>query len=129
MRTPFTLEGIGRAHNGVTHDTVRKYLADLRDIGVRSYTTHVSDGHSEYFDARGASLSSEPVHEPYAVADAADRDAVRQAIEAHSRGETNYFAFSKQLAAAGASTWVMDPIAMTCTFYSKAGELLLADDV
>src|SRR2546429_3485243 len=129
MRTPFTLEDIGRAHNGVTRDAVRKYLADLRDIGVRSYATHVSDGHSLYFDSRGASLSSQPVHEPYAVSDAADRDAVRQALEAHRRGETDYFAFSKQLAAAGASMWVMDPGTMTCTFYSKAGEPLLVDDV
>jgi 2,3-bisphosphoglycerate-independent phosphoglycerate mutase len=129
MRTPFTLEDIARAHNGVTRGTVRKYLADLRDIGVRSYTTHVSDGHSVYFDSGGASLSSDPVHEPYAVSDTADRDAVQQALEAHSRGETDYFAFSKQLAVAGTSTWVMDTVTMTCTFYSKAGEPLLANDV
>lgn len=50
MGTPFSLEDIDRAHQGVTQETVRKYLTDLYALGVVSYTTHISDGHSEYFD-------------------------------------------------------------------------------
>ena len=129
METPFTLEDIDRAHEGATQETVGKYLTDLRDLGVVSYVTYVSDGHSEYFDGKGAGLVSAVVHEAYEVSDTADRDAALRALEAHGAGKTDYFAFSRQLAAAGVCTWVMDPIRMTCTYYSKSGEKLHADDI
>lgn len=129
VETPFTLEDIDRAHAGATQDSVRKYLKDLHDLGVVSCTTHVADGHSDYFDIKGAKLSSAAVHEPYEISDEANRDAARQALEAHSLRETDYFTFSRQLAAAGVCTWVMDPVKMTCTFCSKLGEQLLVDPV
>ena len=129
METPFTLEDIDRAHEGATQDSVRQYLKDLRDLGVVSYTTHVSDGHSDYFDIKGEKLSSAAVHEPYEISDEANRDATRQALEAHSLRETDYFTFSRQLASAGVCTWIMDPVKMTCTFCSKLGEQLLVDSV
>ncbi|MGY4395754.1 uncharacterized protein YbcV (DUF1398 family) [Sphingomonas sp. UYAg733] len=129
MQTPFTLEDIDRTHAGVTRMTVRKYLTDLHDLGVVSYTTYISDGHSNYFDSEGNSLSSAPVHETYEISDQADRTAARQALDAHGRGETNYLAFTRQLAAAGVCIWVMDPVEMTCTLHSKSGERLLVDDV
>jgi uncharacterized protein YbcV (DUF1398 family) len=129
MATPFTLEDIDRAHKGVTNETVRKYLKSLHDLGIVSYTTHISDGHSDYFDSKGNKLSSVAVHERYEISDEASRESARRAIEAHGLRETDYFAFSRQLAAAGVCAWVMDPVEMTCTFYSKSGEKLLVDDV
>jgi hypothetical protein len=65
VETRFTLEDIDRAHEGVTQDSVRKYLKNLHDLGVISYTTHVSDGHSDYFDIKGNKLSSAAVHDLY----------------------------------------------------------------
>jgi len=129
VKTPFTLEDIERDHEGATQDSVQKYLKDLHDLGVISYTTHVSDGHSEYFDIKGNKLSSAAVHESYEIADEANRNAVRQAFVAHSLRETDYFTFSRQLAAAGVYTWVMDPVKMPCTFCSKLGEQLLVDPI
>ncbi|WP_420715074.1 DUF1398 family protein [Corallococcus sp. bb12-1] len=124
MQIAFTLEDIDRAHEGVTQETVRKYLADLHGLGVFTYTTYISDGHSEYFDIRGNKLSSAPVHEAYAVSDGADREAMRRALDAHGRREMDYFTFVRQLAAAGVCTWVMNPVGMTCSYHSKSGELL-----
>lgn len=127
MTTAFTLEDIAGAHAGVSRATVRDYLARLLALGVARYVTHVADGRSDYFDADGGLLSSGPVHDPYAVADTVDRRGVDRAVEAHGRGETDYFVFSRQLAAAGVETWVMDPLAMTCAYRSKVGEVLRAD--
>ena len=125
----FTLEDIDLAHRGVTSATVRQYLATLHDLGIVSYTTHISDGHSEYFAGNGDSLCSAAVHERYDVSDQADRDAARQAIEAHQLKQTDYFTFSRQLAAAGVGFWIMDTVRMTCTFCSKADDRLIEDDV
>ena len=127
--TSFSLEDIDRAHQGVTQETVRQYLAELRQLGVVSHTTFISDGHSEYVDAEGSSLSSNPVHEPYEVSFEADVDAFQQALQAHTRKETDYFTFARQLGAAGVATWVMDSVAMSCTFYSQSGKPLLTEEV
>ena len=129
MPPPFSLEDIDRAHQGVTSKTVGTYLRALHELGIVTYTTHLSDGHSDYFDDDGDCLSSAPVHEQYAIADRADPEAARRAIGAHARRETDYFTFSRQLASAGVGSWIMDPVAMTCTFCSKIGEPLLVDAV
>ena len=129
METPFTLDDMDRAHEGTNQNSVRKYLADLYNLGVISYITYVSDGHSEYFDIKGNKLSSAAVHESYEISNEANPDAARRAVEAHGLRQTDYFTFSKQLAAAGVCTWVMDPVKLTCTFCSKLGEPLLADPV
>jgi uncharacterized protein YbcV (DUF1398 family) len=128
MATRFTQKDLDRAHKGTSRANVREYLATLFDLGVVSYTSYVSDGHSDYFDEDGNWISSPAVHEPYEVADEADRDAAQRAIDAHLRRETDYFTFSKQLAAAGVCTWVMDTIAMTCAFCSTSGQRLIVDD-
>jgi uncharacterized protein YbcV (DUF1398 family) len=128
MAVAFTLEDIELAHREVTSATVRQYLTMLYELGVVSYTTYVSDGHSDYFDDNGDKLCSAAVHERYDVSDRADCDAARRAIEAHQSQGTDYFTFSRQLAAAGVASWVMDPIRMTCTFCSKAGERLIEGD-
>lgn len=129
MKTPFTLEQISRAHEGVSQDTVRAYLARLLALGVVSYTTHISDGHSDYVDGSGNMLSSAAVHDAFEVSGNANREDARLALDAHSRRETGYLTFSRQLADAGVATWVMDPVNMTCTFYSKSGEPLIVEDV
>ena len=127
MPTPFTLEDIDRAHQCVDQNTVSDYLKDLRKIGVVAYATFISDGHSEYFDCEGNALSSEPIYERRDVSDRADADAARKALDAHSSGDTDYFAFTRQLADAGVCTWVMDPVRMTCAFCSKSGEPLFVE--
>jgi uncharacterized protein YbcV (DUF1398 family) len=69
------------------------------------------------------------VHDPYAVSDIADPKAARAAIEAHGRGDTDYFAFSRALADAGVASWVMDPVRMTLTYRSAEGTPMLADNL
>ncbi|QPC91964.1 DUF1398 domain-containing protein [Mesorhizobium sp. INR15] len=97
----FTLEDIDRAHKGVSQATVGDYLKALHGLGVAFYRTHISDGHSDYVDSEGNSLSSAPIHELYEVADHASVEAARLALDAHARGKTDYYAFSRQLADAG----------------------------
>ena len=129
MPTRFSLDDIDLAHRGVTSRTVGDYLRTLHTLGVVTCITYLCDGHSDYVDGEGGRLSSPPVHELYDVSDRPDAGAARRAIDAHAARETDYFAFSKQLAAAGIASWIMDPVAMTCTFCSKAGEGLLVDPV
>ena len=129
MAPRFTLAQIEQAHQGVTIAGVRDYLEKLYALGVVSYTSHISDGHSDYLDSKGDSLSSAPVHEIYEISGTANPEHAREAVAAHGLGKTDYLSFSRQLANAGVATWVMDPVGMTCSFHSKAGDRLFIEEV
>jgi len=64
MATTFTLEDIDRAHKGVSSKSVRQYLTMLHSLGDIYYASYISDGHSEYFDRTGNTLSCPAVHPP-----------------------------------------------------------------
>jgi uncharacterized protein YbcV (DUF1398 family) len=125
----FTLADIDAAHAGASRETVGRYLARLRDLGVVRAVTCIADGHSEYFGAAGAGLASGPVHETYPVARVLDAEAADRAIEAYGRGETDYLAFSRDLAAAGVAVWVMDTAALTITYRGRSGAVARVDRV
>jgi uncharacterized protein YbcV (DUF1398 family) len=127
MTTPFTIADIERAHAATGPEGVCGTMRLLRGLGVARYISHISDGHSEFFDGSGNVLRTEPLHPPYPVADTPDPDAAKLALGRHARGETDYFTFARQLTAAGVATWLMDPDAMTCTFCCRSGVPLFAE--
>ncbi|HTD02261.1 DUF1398 family protein [Undibacterium sp.] len=129
MPIRFTLREIENAHAGVTSEIVGQYLKDLYSLGVVSYTTYISDGHSEYFDENGDKLASEAIHDSYEISHEANDVAARRAIELHGCKVTDYLSFSKQLAEAGVCKWAMNPIAMTCTFYSMSSDQMSIDNI
>ena len=127
MTTPFTLSDLEKAHEGVGAGGVCDYMQALSGMGVAYYVSHISDGHSDYFDGKGNRLSTGPIHRANPVACRPDPAAAKAALGAHGRGETDYFTFARQLAAAGVAAWVMDPKAMTCTFQCSAGKTLFVE--
>ncbi len=127
MAPRFTLDDIDRAHDGVTKNGVRQYLGRLRDLGVKQCTTWIADGHTDFCDEAGDTVSSHPVHDPYPVAEDADPKAARAAIEAHGRGETDYFEMSRALADAGVAAWEMDTGQLTLTYRATSGAPVMKD--
>jgi len=129
MPAPFTLAQIEKAHQGVNQASVGKYLKALRELGVVSAITYVVDGHTDYADADGNRLSSAVVHETYGVSDLVNWEAAQRALDAHTAKEADYFTMSRQLAAAGVATWVMNTTTLTCSFVAKDGTVLITETV
>lgn len=75
----FTLEQITDIHDRLgAKETLGDYLRALRGIGVQTYDSYLTDGHSEYFGADGQTLIGRAFHEVIVVAPTSEPEWLRQ---------------------------------------------------
>jgi uncharacterized protein YbcV (DUF1398 family) len=105
------------------------YVRALGEIGVVTYDSYLTDGHSEYFANDGQSLVSDAVHNVLPVADVSDRASVVEHLRRHELGETSYIEMSTGLAQGGVEKWTVDTAAMTLTFRDTQGRPLVSEPI
>ncbi|MET0392184.1 MAG: DUF1398 family protein [Chitinophagaceae bacterium] len=126
----FTLDQIRAAHASVKSGAdFPAYVQDLIKLGLTGYETYVADGHSVFYGRDGFSLESPARYAPLTIADHSDQPAFERQLKAHQQGATDYLTFCRDSAALGVEKWVVSMAAMTCTYYSKAGEEILAEAI
>ncbi len=126
----FTVEQIEEIHGRLGRaERLADYVRELAALGVERYDSFVSDGHSEYLGRDGHRVITNAVHEQLTVAPNSDRDQFLDQLRRHERGETSYLAMSKGLADSGVERWTVDPQAMTMTFYSRSGDVVLVEPI
>jgi len=71
----FTLDQINKIHDRFgSSKTLAEYLHASKGIGVSTYDSFISDGHSEYYDEHGSKVVSLAVHETFAIADESNEE-------------------------------------------------------
>jgi uncharacterized protein YbcV (DUF1398 family) len=126
----FTLEQITDIHDREGgRETLASYLQALRGIGVETYSSYVTDGHSEYFGVAGHQLIGPAFHESFDIADTCDRSRFLQYMQQVEQGGVGYVEMSKALADLGIEKWEFDTERSTITYFDKAGNVLLAEKV
>lgn len=126
----FTLEQINAAHSVVKSGAdFPAYVQALIALGVRHYDSFVADGHAEYQGTDGSVVHSEPMYPPLTIAQGSDAVALGTALAEHQAGETDYFTFCQDAAAAGVEKWRVDTVAMTCTYLDHADGVLLTETI
>jgi uncharacterized protein YbcV (DUF1398 family) len=126
----FTIEQINHAHDRLGHAaTLPEYVHALNSIGVVTYTSYLSDGHSEYFGTGGYTIKSAAVHEKLTIADTSNREQFIEHLNLHNQQKTTYMGMSKGLAESGIEKWTVDTNDMTITFYDKAGNEMLMEAI
>jgi len=124
----FTLKQIDEIHDTFGKaDTLSKYLQALNALGIDTYDSYLTDGHSEYFGGSGEQLSSPPVHEIFMVAEKSNRERFLEHLELHKQHKTSYLEMSKGLASSGIEKWTFDTEKMTITYYDRVGNTLLRE--
>ena len=124
----FTLEQINAIHDQLGNsETLKLYAQALGDLGVAHADSYVTDGHTDFFDANGHSISSPPTHEILPIADTSDKQEFLHQLDLHESGKTSYLEMSKGLAESGIEKWIIDTQKLTMTFYDKAGNELQID--
>ncbi len=63
------------------------------------------------------------------IALTSDRDAFLDHLQRHARGETSYLDMSRGLADSGIEKWTVETRAMTMTFYDRAGDVQLVEQI
>ena len=125
----FTIEAIQAAHAKVKSGAdFPAYVKDLIALGILSYTTYVTDGHSDYNGSNNFKLSSPAKYEPLAIADRYNEKFLTD-LKAHQQGHTDYPTFRSDAAKSGIEKWVMDMEQKTCTYYDKAGNPVLTESI
>lgn len=126
----FTLDQIREAHARVKSGAdFPHYIQDLIVLGVQKYDIFVHDGHGEYASADGDTLVSPPKYDTLTVADMRDAEGFTERLRAHQQGQTGYMTFCQDSANAGVEKWTVDTTAMTCTYYDKAGKMMLEEEI
>jgi uncharacterized protein YbcV (DUF1398 family) len=126
----FTHEQIADIHDRLgNRDTLGVYLHALRDIGVKTYDSYLTDGHSEYFDVDGQRLVGPAFHETFTIAATCDRERFLQYMQQVEQGGVGYVEMSKALADHGVEKWTFDTEKLTITYFDKAGYVLLSEKV
>jgi uncharacterized protein YbcV (DUF1398 family) len=126
----FSIDQIKEAHARVKSGAdFPAYIQDLIQLGVTQYTTYVNDGHTEFSGNNDYQVVSPAKYETIEVAAISDVNDFKQHLKDHQQGQTNYITFCQQAAATGVEKWIVIMQKMTCTYYNKAGEPLLQEEI
>ena len=125
-----TIERINDAHDRLGNAaTLAEYVRALKAIGVETYSSFVSDGHSEYYGSDGYTIRSPAVHEELPIADMSDKEHFIKHLNLHDEQQTTYMEMSKGLADSGVERWTVDTTKMSMTYYDKVGAALLTETI
>jgi uncharacterized protein YbcV (DUF1398 family) len=125
----FTLDQIKAAHAKVKSGAdFPAYIRDLKQLGVESYHTYVSDGHTEYFGS-GETLTSAQKYDLLTISEHSDKSGFAIHLKEHQQGKTNYMEFCQMCADTGVEKWTVALKEMTCTYYDLHGHSILVEGI
>ncbi|WP_343604089.1 DUF1398 family protein [Fluviicola sp.] len=126
----FTAEQIKAAHSNVKSGAdFPAYVKEIKAMGVTYYEAYVTDGHIDYHGANGHRTKVPAKYEAIPIADTAKSEAFKTELIAHQQGKTDFLTFIKICADFGIEKWVVCMAKMTCTYYDKAGNEILAEQI
>lgn len=129
-KTMFTLDQITAVHSKVkTGADFPTYVQDMKALGVVRYENHLSDGHATYHGADGAVLQGPARYAAISVANTPAADNLKQAIARHQQGGTDFLTVSRQAAEAGVEKWEVHILKLTCTYFDKAGNVMMVEEI
>lgn len=126
----FTIDEIKAEHQKVKSGAdFPNYIKAIKERGVCHYTTYVADGNTEYFDSENLSEKTGAKYEELAISENVKLDEFKTKLKVHQQGETGYLTFCKDCAENGVEGWKMDLNKMTCTYFDKAGNDILIEQI
>ena len=126
----FTIDQVKSAHSKVkSGGDFPAYIQELKQLGVKNYTTYVADGHTEFTSIDNKELTGAAKYDQLIIAGKTDNDIFRRQLKEHQAGGSDYPTFCGQAAATGVHKWIVDLQQMTCTYYDLAGNEMLVEQV
>lgn len=126
----FTTEQIAAAHSKVKSGSdFPNYVNDLKDLGVKSYETYVSDGHTVYYGESDFKTATNAKYENLHIQDECSIDQFKADLKAHQQGTTDYPTFCSDCAKSGIEKWVVSINDRTCGYFDNAGNAVLIEQI
>lgn len=126
----FTVEQIKTAHSKVKSGAdFPSYIKEIKELGVSHYEAYVADGHIDYHGANGYTAKVPAKYELLLVEETSKGDDFKAELIAHQQGKTDFLTFIKMCATFGVEKWAICMDQMTCTYYDKAGNAILVEQI
>lgn len=126
----FTAEQIKAAHVKVKSGAdFPSYIKEIKGLGVTHYEAYVTDGHIDYHGASNYTAKVPAKYDPLVIADTSKSEEFKKALVAHQQGKTDFLTFIKMCANLGIEKWAICMKKMTCTYYGKAGNEVLVEQI
>lgn len=126
----FTIEQIEEANSKVKSGADFPKLAqELKELGIKENTIYVSDGHAEFVGNDNYTVKTSANYPAQSVAEKSDGEKFRHYLKIHQQGQTDYPTFCRHSAETGVEKWTLDFEKMTCTYFDKAGNELLVEQI
>jgi uncharacterized protein YbcV (DUF1398 family) len=104
-----------------------KLIQDLKKLGIVSYDHMLESGSNVFHGRHGQFVSLSNMGPSVFVSDEPDVELLKRHISDHQKGLTNYPVLCGLAGEAGVAKWTSDLLAMTCTYFDKAGRKLHAE--
>lgn len=126
----FTAEQIQAAHSKVKSGAeFPSYVKEIKELGVTHYEAYVTDGHIDYHSANDHTAKVPAKYDPLMIADNSNGEEFKLELVAHQQGKTDFLTFIKMCANYGIEKWAIRMDKMTCTYYDKAGNEILVEQI
>ncbi len=126
----FTIEQILAAHSKVKSGAdFPAYIQEIKNLGVTHYVTYVTDGHTDYHGESDFMVTVPAKNAPKVIANVPQIEKFKAELLAHQQGKTDYPAFLNMCSETGVEKWEISMKAMTCSYFSMVGEILLVEKI
>ncbi|MGZ5134897.1 MAG: DUF1398 domain-containing protein [Flavitalea sp.] len=126
----FTVEQIKAAHSKVKSGAdFPSYVKEIKDLGVTHYEAYVTDGHIDYHGANDYTAKVPAKYDSLVIAGTSDSEQFKAELVAHQQGKTDFLTFIRMCATVGIEKWAISMDKMTCTYYDKAGNEILIEEI
>lgn len=126
----FTVEEIKAAHSKVKSGAdFPSYITQIKSLGVTHYEAYVTDGHIDYHSADNYTATVPAKYDPLLIAATSRKEEFKAELLAHQQGKTDFLTFIKMCATFGIEKWAIRMDKMTCTYYDKAGNEILVEEI
>ena len=104
----FTLEQIESAHRKVKSGAdFPSYISEIKNLGVTSYETFVSDGRTDFFGLNNFKTSLPSKYIVLKIAEVCNALQFKSDLLAHQQGKTDYLSFCNDIAKSGIEKWMV----------------------
>lgn len=126
----FTVEQIKATHNKVKSGAdFPSYIKEIKSFGVTHYEAYVTDGHIDYHGVNNHTAKVSAKYAPLEITDTSRIEEFKAELIAHQQGKTDFLTFIKMCADTGIEKWEICMDKMTCTYYDKAGNEILVEEI
>ncbi|HLK28045.1 MAG TPA: DUF1398 family protein [Puia sp.] len=126
----FTVEQIKAAHSKVKSGAdFPAYIKEIKSFGITHYEAYVTDGHIDYHGANNYIAKVPAKYDTLEITNTPKTEEFKAALVAHQQGKTDFLTFIKMCATFGIEKWAICMDKMTCTYYDKAGNEILIEQI